>query len=469
MISAMNTPEMPPRGLPAQIPLKDSKILTDVAVADRRPARKNWIWLALCALSFLSGWFFFGHREHSAQSRISLDSANGMQRDPQAVVITCEPLVMRPIERTVDAVGTLHGFEEVTISSKLEGRVIKIHQDLSSIVKPGDVLLELDSTDAQLALVQSQRALQAELSKWGFSSVPDESYDRNSLPMVVSAKLRYDLATNRLDRMRPLESTRSISQDDLEQAKSEAKIAESEWKNQLLMANSAAAITRLRASEVEIAQQKLSDCTIKVPNPSLTEDSQFPVYAVSERLVSEGTHLRPGTEVFRLVLGKTLKLRLSIPEVYAPSIAIDQQVFITTASLPEGRLGNLTKIAPSIDKATRTFMVEVQVPNKDGKCKPGSFAKARIQIGVSEGSPTVPLAAVYSLAGIHKIFLDDEGRAKEVHVVLGEQGKDWVEILSPDIPKAARVITSGQRMLSDGVAIVQRQVDQKTSNQSESR
>jgi len=58
---------------------------------------------------------------------------------------------------------------------------------------------------------------------------------------------------------------------------------------------------------------------------------------------------------------------------------------------------------------------------------------------------------VYSLAGIHKIFLDDEGRAKEEHVVLGEQGKDWVEILSPELAANQQVITSGQRMLSDGV------------------
>jgi multidrug efflux pump subunit AcrA (membrane-fusion protein) len=465
----MNTPEMPPESQLTQSPFGVPKTPKDYDLAKRKNAIKNWMWLALCAVSFFSGWYFLGHSQQSAQRRLTLDAIEGLQRDPQAVVITAESLVMRPIERTIDAVGTLHGFEEVTISSKLEGRVLKIYQDLSSIVQPGTPLLDLDATDARLALAQSQRALQAELSKWGFSSVPEESYDRNALPMVVSAKLRYDLAKSRLDRMLPLELTRSISQDDLEQAKSEARIAESEWKNQLLLANSAAAVARLRASEVEIAQQKLSDCTIKVPTPSLTEDPQSLMYAVSERLVSEGTHLRSGTEVFRLVLGKTLKLRLPIPEVHAPSIANDQPVWITTASLPEGRLGRVTTIAPSIDRATRTFMVEVEVPNQDGKCKPGGFAKARIKIGVSEGSPTVPLAAVYSMAGIHKIFLDDQGLAKEVHVVLGEQGKDWVEILSPALPISAQVITSGQRMLSDGVAIVQRQADQKTSNQAEQR
>ena len=447
----------------------DAEYSPDPALAARSDTWKTWIWLGLCGLCFLAGWYWTRNSHEPRPDRLSLGESNRLAKNAQGVVVTDEPVALRSIERTVDAVGTLHGFEEVNISSKLEGRVAKIHQDLSSVVKPGDVLLELDTTDTKLALAQSQRALQAELSKWGFSKVPDESYDRNELPMVVSAKLRYDLAKSRLDRMLPLELTRSISPDDLEQAKSEAMISESEWKNQLLLANSAAAVARLRSAEVEIAQQKLNDCRIVVPSPTLTEDSQTPVYTVSERLVSEGTHLKSGTEVFRLVLGKTLKLRLPIPEVHAPSIAIGQEVAIITASLPEGRQGVVTKIAPSIDRSTRTFMVEVQVPNQDGKCKPGSFAKARIKVGVSANSVTVPLASLYSSAGINKVFLVDGDKAREIQVVLGEQSKDWVEILEPAIPPTSRVITSGQRMLSDDAPIVLRQAGQTTTNEAETR
>ena len=86
--------------------------------------------------------------------------------------------------------------------------------------------------------------------------------------------------------MLPLEQTRSISADDLEQAKSETRIAESEWKNQLLLANSAAANARLKAADVQVAQQRLLDCQILVPTPTLTENSLPPMYTVSERPVS---------------------------------------------------------------------------------------------------------------------------------------------------------------------------------------
>jgi multidrug efflux pump subunit AcrA (membrane-fusion protein) len=137
--------------------------------------------------------------------------------------------------------------------------------------------------------------------------------------------------------------------------------------------------------------------------------------------------------------------------------------------LPEGREGIVSKVAPSIDRTTRTFLVEVQVPNQDGQCKPGSFAKARIKVGVSEGSATIPISGLYSLAGINKIFIVDGNRAKELHVVVGEQSKDWVEIMSPALAPSWRVVTSGQRMLSEGTPIVEREQAQASSNQTDPR
>ena len=420
-----------------------------------RQSWKPWLWLAGCLLSFLAGRFLLP-ASHHAEERLSIAKSNHHHTPGDAIVVTTEPVTTRTLDRTVEAVGTLYGFEEVEISSKLDGTVAKIHYDLSSVVKPGDVLLELDSTDASLALDQAQRSLQAELSKWGFASVPDESYDRNQLPMVVSAKLRLDLARSRLERMLPLELTRSISADDLEQAKSETRIAESEWKNQLLLANSAAANARLKAADLAIAMQRLKDCQICVPNPTLTESDMPALYTVSERMVSEGTHVRPSSVVFRIVLGRTLKLRLSIPEVHASSLAIDQRVQITTSASSEFQWGRVAKISPAIDRATRTFIVEVEVPNEDGKSKPGSFAKAKILIGRSDNAITIPLAGLYSSAGINKIFLADADSAREIRVTLGDQSGEWIEIASPALPANSRVVTTGQRLLADGTRISER-------------
>ena len=85
--------------------------------------------------------------------------------------------------------------------------------------------------------------------------------------------------------------------------------------------------------------------------------------------------------------------------------------------------------------------------------KPGSFAKAAILTRVDPEATTVPLSAVIQFAGITKIFLDENGRAKEVPVILGTQTTDWVEITRPQLPPGAQVITSGQSVIADGTEV----------------
>ena len=58
---------------------------------------------------------------------------------PKAVTVTVAPLEHRAVIRTVDVVGTLHGWEDVTIGAKREGRVRKVLHDMGDRVEPGDV------------------------------------------------------------------------------------------------------------------------------------------------------------------------------------------------------------------------------------------------------------------------------------------------------------------------------------------
>lgn len=409
---------------------------------------------ALVGGAFAAGWWLASKRAHEA-TLIQLPPA--VHTIPaNTVVVTTDPVTYRPIERSVEAVGTLHGFEEITISSKVEGRVLRIYHDLSNVVAPGELLLELDPTDAKLAVEQAERNVQTELAKWGFTTVPCEDVDLNKLPTVVSARLRFELAQSRLNRMIPLQAVQSISDDDVEQARSDMRVAESEWNHQLQMAKSAAATARLRNADLAIATQRLRDTEIRVPNPSILGSPNDQVYSVAERLVSEGTLLRPGTEVFKLVLGRTLKLKLSIPEVYSSQVIAGQKVNVFTSANTKPAAGIVARVSPSINRSTRSFTVEVEVPNQDGVLKPGSFAKAQILVGHDDRAVTVPASALYSFAGINKIFVVEQGVAHEHKVVTGEQTNDWIEIASPKLPENAVVATSGQRLLSEGISVTVR-------------
>lgn len=415
------------------------------------------IWLMLVVAAFATGWWI-ANTKASQEERIQLP-ASAAKDLGSALPVTAEPIGYRSVQRTIEAVGTLHGYEEVSLSAKVEGRVTKIYHDLSSRVKPGELLVEIDTTDAKLALSQAERNLQAELAKSGFTAVPGENEDLSKLPAVVSARLKYELARTQYERMQSLRSTNSIAQEELEKIRSDTLVLESDWKNALLLAKSAAAMARLKNADLAIAQQKLADTQIRAPIPTLyaTETDQF--YRVSQRLVSEGTMLRVGTEVMKLVLGDTLKLRLAVPESYGNAVQVGQKVDVMTAANDHPSTGTVARISPSVDRATRTFLVEVELPNRDGALKPGGFAKANINIAINERATTIPLAGLYSFAGINKLFLIDQGVAREVQVTVGEQTDNWVEITSPPLPAEAIVITSGQRMLSDGKPVTIRNPD----------
>ena len=91
---------------------------------------------------------------------------------PKAVTVTIAPLEHRAIDRTVEVVGTLKGWEDVTVGAKRVGRVARVYHDMGDRVKPGDLLVELESTGAQLAVTQAERQFQAELAKLGLKELP---------------------------------------------------------------------------------------------------------------------------------------------------------------------------------------------------------------------------------------------------------------------------------------------------------
>jgi hypothetical protein len=63
------------------------------------------------------------------------------------------------------------------------------------------------------------------------------------------------------------------------------------------------------------------------------------------------------------------------------------------------------------------------------------------------------MASVVQFAGVHKIFLAENGQAKEMHVTLGQPLGDWIEIVSPELPNDALVVVSGLSALADGSSI----------------
>lgn len=420
-------------------------------------------WLAallrflLLVAAFGGGWFA-ATRHLSQPVKEAMPAEISLEAPSSSVVaITVEPISTRTVQRTVEAFGTLFGFEEVSISARVEGRIRQILHDVADEVKPSDPLLEIDPTDYELTVQQSDRALQVELAKLGLKSPPDSRFDLEKVPFVAKARSQMDHAKTRLERISRLAASKTISAEESENAASDYRTAAAEYENQILLAETDLATIQMKQVGLEVAREQLANTKVLTPTPSITVPGIENVsYVVSQRSVSEGTVVRPGTEIFRVVINQILKLRLPVPERYSADVRLGQKanVFVATSRNPV--TGTVTRVYPTVEPATRTFQVEIQVPNPDGELKPGSFAKAAILTRVDSNAITVPLASVIQFAGITKIFLAENGHAKEVPVTLGTQTTEWVEIAEPQLPESALVITSGQSAIAHETAVTVR-------------
>lgn len=408
----------------------------------------------LVVLAFAAGWMV-ASRGGMRRDKEDLPPQQGAGHADSAVAVTVEPVTYRPVQRVVEGVGTLHGFEEITISARVEGRVRKLCFDVADRVKPGEVLLEIDPTDYDLSVDQAERALQVELAKLGLNKAPGRDVDLEKVPTVMQARTRMDNANSRQDRVRQLSSSRAISAEELDNAISDFRAAQAEYANQLILARTGVAMITMKQSALAVAQQQLKDTQVRVPTPTIPvpDAPDGIVYAITHRQVAEGTLVRPGTEVCKLVINQTLKLRVPVPERHGAEIKLGQKAEVRTAAFPQPFTGAITRVNPAVEPLTRTFEVEIQVPNPKGELKPGGFAKVAILTRVEPEAATVPLTALVNFVGVNKIFLAEGDRAKEVRVTLGMQTTDWVEIVSPPLPRNAHAITSGQTVLAEQTPI----------------
>src|SRR5262249_56211890 len=79
----------------------------------------------------------------------------------QVVAISSKPVEIREVKRTVEMVGALGGWEEVTVSNEMAGTIEKILVDLGDKVKRGQLLIRFDQREAKLALAQAEANLEA--------------------------------------------------------------------------------------------------------------------------------------------------------------------------------------------------------------------------------------------------------------------------------------------------------------------
>lgn len=373
---------------------------------------------------------------------------------------------VREVQRRVSVVGTLHGFERITITPKVEGRVQSINFDVGDRIPPGKTLLELDPTDYQLAVEEAKQALNQELSRLDLTQTPPDNFDVEQLPSVDSARLLLKNAQQKFERQKTLLGQSASSGQAFEQAETDLKVADAALRQARINARATLAAVKHRESLLNQALQKLSETQVKSPTlGKMSQSSVMEDFVVSKRMASVGEMVRafPSTPVFELVLDDVLKLIVMIPERYMAQVTTGLEVAVSVDAYPNDVFkGKVARISPIIDPQSRSFEVEAHVLNPDHRLRHGGFAKANVVVGTADKAVTVPLEAVTRFAGVSKVFTIRDETAQEVEIAIGTQGSGWVEVIG-GLQASDVVVTSGQSKLANGARVTVRENVTKTA------
>jgi RND family efflux transporter MFP subunit len=306
--------------------------------------------------------------------------------DTSVIPVRAMILAKSKVARTIDYTATILPFEEVNLAPSTPGRIDKIFVETGDHVAKGGDLFLMDRT--QLYQLKLQLA-----------------------------GLEKDL--NRLD---TLLRTGSTKQQQYDQLKTQYDVTK---------------------TNVEFMEQ---NTMMKAPFNGIVTGKYF---EDGEMYSGAPTTQSGKSSIVTLMQVNPLKVNVSISEQYYPLIKRGMKALIT-ADVYENEVftGTVFRIAPTVNSVTRSFITEIELPNRNEILKPGMFARVSMDLGEVE-SFVAPANSVLVQEGtnIRYVFIADNDRARRVEVALGKRFDDKLELISDLLKEGDQLITDGQARL----------------------
>jgi RND family efflux transporter MFP subunit len=340
--------------------------------------------------------------------------------EAEAKSVRLVPATAQLFGKTVEATGTLAADDEASLSFKVPGRVVAISVDLGTLVRKGDAIGRLDTSDYELKVSQAQASLQQARARLGLNPAGEDTrVDLQATGTVRQAKAVLDESRANRERMVRLAETGVIARAELDRYESEYRVAEARYQDAIEEVRNRQAVLLQRASELAITRQQLADTVLRAPFDG----------AISERVAASGEYVAAGAPVAKLVRISPLRMRAEVPEREAAGLTTGSSVEVMVEGAGSAT-GRVARISPVITERSRVLTVEIEVDNSRGALRPGGFARAKIGTEVSAPAVVVPESAVVAYAGAEKVFLVSEGKAVEKLVTTGRHEGGRVELLS---------------------------------------
>jgi RND family efflux transporter MFP subunit len=319
-------------------------------------------------------------------------------------VSVIQPKVTEGVEEVV-LPGNMQAFTDTPIWARAGGYLKAWYVDIGARVTKGQLLAEIESPEVDQQLQQAREELN-------------------------TAQANLKLAEITAERYSGLFKTDSVAKQDVDNAVQAAAASGATVKS-----------AQANASRLEqlVAYEK-----IYAPFDGVITARNIDVGA----LVNADANAA-GKELFHLASNATLRVYVSVPEIYSRAARPGVGAYLTLTEFPGRQFrGTIVRDANSIDANSRTLLVEVDVRNSTGELLPGSYVSVHLKLPSKVEAVTVPANTLLFRSEGLRVAVVRNGRTALVPVILGRDYGDSVEIVSGITAHDAVVVNPSDSIVS---------------------
>ena len=418
--------------------------------------KTSYIWAGLVALG-VTGWMVSGSFTRSDDNKTVSENDNANQNVAVSAVETQvspeQPANAAPrvsavavanaqIRQSIRASGISEPKTIFTISAEIGGTITKVPVREGSAVEKGDVLvvIDTDTLPSRIAAAKAEIAA-AEAALTTAKTLAGGTYEEER----AAAMANLEVATQRLEIGKKLVAKNFSAPVDLAQLKANFETArmtlaridlEKNYRAQLDISQNEARFAGAKSSLV-VLENQLAKSLIKAPISGWLETVN----------VDEGEQMTAGAVAATILNMDELSIIVAVPQTNIAQVDIGKPVSIDVAGIGR-RMGKVSRIASISTSTTRTFDVEITVPNPDRMLRAGMTVEADIDVGYQPAFGMSPAHLSVASDGSLTAKIDEAGVVRVKPVELVRSGVEQVFVSG--LANGDRLLTFGQAFLKAG-------------------
>jgi RND family efflux transporter MFP subunit len=314
---------------------------------------------------------------------------------PAPSALPTAPVTASGAAETAAFDGVVQAVRQTTVAAQVPGAVVALPVKAGDAVKAGQILLRLDARAAEQTAAAGAAQVQA-------------------------ARAAQEAATKEFQRQQQLFDQNFISRAALERAEAQHKAAQAEASAQLAAAGA--------------ARTQSDFHVVKAPYDGV----------VSDVAVVLGDMAMPGRALLTVYDPRSLRVSVAVPQTAAARLAPGQPLLVELPGTSSARITPAkTQLLPTVDPATHTLELRLDLPAGVSGATPGLFARVLLPLaGGTDARLQVPARAVVRRAELTAVYVvGSDGRPLLRQVRLGRASGDTVEVLSG--------VSAGERVVLD--------------------